>query len=96
MNWLIIVVLVALGFAFLKMKDMKHKTFLIIIVLLFLFIYTTGYQVLKGEDINWKSAAGIEKGLRLYFAWMGGMFDNLKVITANAIRMDWSPNKTSS
>lgn len=73
---------------------MKHKVFLIVFILVLLFIYTTGSRVLTGYDINWKSASGVEKGLKAYFAWFGGVFGNFKSITANAIKMDWSTNNT--
>ncbi len=94
MNWVIIVVLIVLAFVFLRMKHMKHKLFLIILIFALLFIYTSGSRVLARQDINWKSMSGIEKGVKVYFAWLGGVFDNLKVITANAIKMDWSRNAT--
>jgi len=89
MNWIIIVVLVVLAFAFLRIRHMKHKLFLIVFILILLFFYTTGSQVLSEQSINWKSVAGVEKGLRTYFAWLGGIFGNLRSITANAIKMDW-------
>ena len=96
MNWLIIIVLIALAFFFLRVKHVKHKVFLIIIIVVLLFFYTTGSQILAKQNINWKSAAGIEQGLKLYFSWLGGVFDNLKVLTANAIKMEWNPNATIS
>jgi hypothetical protein len=47
-----------------------------------------------GEEINWKSAEGIEKGARIYFSWLTGLFSNVRTITANAINMDWSKNNS--
>ena len=97
MYWLIIIVLVILAFVFLRMSHQKHKMFLIILILILLFLYTTASRILAERNINWKSVAGIEKATRVYFAWLGGAFSNLKTITANAIKMDWTQkNKTET
>lgn len=96
MNWIIIAVLIILAFVFLRMKHIKHKVFLVLIIIVLLFFYTTSSKILSEYDINWKSVSGMEKGLKVYFAWMGGIFDNLKVITSNAIKLDWeAKNRTS-
>lgn len=89
MNWIIIGVLVILAFLFLRIRHIKHKFFLIVLLMILLFFYTTGSRVLSEQTINWQSIAGVEKGLKTYFAWLGGIFGNLKSITANAIKMDW-------
>ena len=90
MNWIIIGALIVMAFLFLRIKHMKHKTMLIFAVILLLFIYTTSSQVLSRYEINWKSAGGLEKAVRIYFAWLGGAFSNLRSLTANAIKLDWS------
>lgn len=89
MSWMIIAILIILAFAFLRLRHMKHKLFLILFILVLLFFYTTGSRVLAEHEINWKSVAGWEKGLKTYFAWLGGFVGNLRTITANAVRMDW-------
>lgn len=95
MNWLIIIALIVLAFVFLRFRHIKHKVFLIGFIILLLFIYTTSSRVLAEHNIDWKSVGGIEKALKVYFSWIGGAFGNLKVITSNAIKMDWAAkNKT--
>ena len=94
MNWIIIAALIILAFFFLRVRHMKHKVFLIAIIIVLLFFYTTGSQILAKQNINWKSAGGVEQGLKLYFSWLGSLFDNVKVLTANAVKMDWSTNAT--
>lgn len=97
MNWLIIVVLIVLALFFYRMRYIKHKVFLIVLVLVLLFVYVTVSRTLGGQNINWKSVAGIEKGVKIYFAWLGGAFDNMKTLTSNAIKMDWGQkNKTDT
>jgi len=89
MNWIIIAILVILAFVFLRIRHVKHKIFLIVIIFALLFFYTTGSQILSEQDVDWKSVSGVEQGLRVYFTWVGGAFGNLKVLTTNAIKMDW-------
>ena len=68
MNWVIIIGLIVLAFIFVKFKDLKHKSFIVFLIILFLFFYATGYRVLAGQDIDWKTTTGIEKGGKLYFS----------------------------
>lgn len=95
MNWIIIVVLIVLAFIFLRFRHFKHKVFLVFLILVLLFFYVTASRVLSGYDINLKSVAGTEKAIRVYFTWLGEALGNFKVLTANAIKMDWTAkNKT--
>lgn len=97
MNWLIIVILIALAFFFLRMKHTRHKIFMVFVILLLLFVYLTSSRVLTGQSINWKSIAGIETATKLYFSWLGSVFDNFKTVAGNAMKMDWKlNNKTAS
>lgn len=90
MNWMIIAVLIILAFAFLRLRHIKHKVFLITVIIILLFFYATASQVLSKQNIDWKSTSGLEKGAKVYFAWLGGFAGNLKVLTANAVKMDWA------
>lgn len=95
-SWLIIAVFVVLLLVFFRVKYMKHKVFAVLFILVLLFLYVTASRVLAGQNINWKSVAGIEKAVKVYFVWLGGAFDNLKVLTGSAVKMDWSiQNKTA-
>lgn len=96
MNWLIVIIFVVLILIFVKMRYLKHKVFVILVIILLLTIYLTASNVLSGYDINWKSVAGVEKAVKVYFVWLGGTFDNLKVLTANAVKMDWTKKNETS
>ena len=88
-------VLIILAFVFLRMRHARHRISLIVFILALLFFYITISNVFNRYDIDWKSATGIEKGMKVYFSWLGGAFGNLKAITVNAVKMDWSQkNKT--
>ena len=95
--WLIVIILVILAFVFLRMNHQRHRMTLILLLIFLVFVYFTASHVFKQYDINWKSVSGIEKGAKVYFAWLGGAFGNLRTLTSNAIKMDWSQkNRTDT
>src|SRR3989338_565364 len=97
MSWIIIATLIILAFIFLRIGHMKHRFFLIFIIVLLLFFYLTASRIFKEYDINYKSAAGMEKGAKIYFSWFGGLFGNIKAVTTDAIKMDWGQkNRTDT
>lgn len=90
LSWILIGVLILLVVMVMKVRHFKHRFFAVVFILLLIFIYVTSMRVLSGYDINWKSVAGVEKAVKVYFVWLGGIFDNLKVLTANVVKMDWT------
>ncbi len=95
MYWIIIVALVIVAFLLLRMYHLKHKITLLLVVLFLLFLYISVSSVFSKYNVDLKSASGIERGAKIYFAWLGGAFGNMKDITANVARMDWKfENKT--
>jgi len=63
---------------------------------LVLFIYITATKALSSQNLNWKSAEGIQKGSKIYFSWLSSAFGNVKTITANAAKMDWGSNSSEN
>jgi len=95
MYWIIIVVLIVVAFFLLKVYHLKHRITLILVILLLLFFYLSASSVFSKYNVDLKSVSGIERGVKIYFAWLVGAFGNMKDITANAIKMDWKfENKT--
>ncbi len=100
MNLTTIILIVALILVILlvmKARHFKHRFFAVVFILIIIFIYITSTRVLAEYNINWKSVAGIEKAVKVYFVWIGGAFDNLKTLTGNVVKMDWGiKNKTAA
>ena len=91
-NWVyvaIVVILVLIIFAFVRFKYIRHKISWIIILALILFFYIAFMASTAGQDVDLKTFDGIKEAGKLYFAWLGNAFENIKTITANAIKMDW-------
>jgi len=89
MNWIIAGIFIVLVFLFLRFKHMKHKIIAIFLIISLLFIYSTASTLFQGEDIEWKSFAGLEKAGKIYFSWLGNALTNLRSLSGNAIKMDW-------
>jgi len=52
---------------------------------------------IAGQNINLKTPEGAKLAINLYVGWMGNSFTNLKVLSGQAIKLDWrSLNKTDS
>lgn len=89
---IVVLVVILAIWVLIEMKRMKHKFFAIFLILLIIFIYVTGAIVFSGKGIDYKSFSGLKEAGKIYFVWLGGFFDNVKTITANAIKMDWTLN----
>jgi len=94
-SWIIIGIIVVLAILVLKMNHFKHRTWVIIIILLALFLYISITVVNNKNDLKFNSTEGVFSSIKVYFGWLANGFQNLKVITGNALRLDWtSTNKT--
>ena len=88
---IIILVLVAvLIYALIEIQRFKHKLFAFFLIGLLIFGYISTTIVFKDQNIDIKSIDGLKKGFKLYFSWLGSVFGNIKSITADAVKMDWS------
>ena len=94
---LIIAVLLIAIWVIFEVKRFRHKLFAILLIGLILFTYISFAAVLKGKDLDLKSAIGIKEAGTLYVSWLGSIFGNLKSITTHAVDMDWKQvNETST
>jgi len=91
---LIISVLIIAIWVIIEIKRLKHKLFAIFLIGLILFGYFSFTFSLRGQDIDFKTVPGMLEASKLYFSWLGSAFGNMKSITTNAVKMDWSANET--
>ena len=90
-----VIVLVILIYVLTEVKRTKHKLFALFLIALILFGAFSFYTVFNGKDLSVKSVSDVEKLGSMYFSWLGNVFNNVKIITTNAIQMNWQGNKTS-
>ena len=94
MNWLIILIGLVALFVVSKLIHFKHfktKIAVIFFVLIALFLALSFSGVVHGNNIDLKSPSGVISASKIYVSWLGTIGGNLKTITGNIIRMDWSP-----
>ncbi len=72
------------------MTRVKHRIVMVFIILLIVVMYIGAASIFKEKEVDFSSMDGISEASKLYFAWMVSVGSNVKEITANAIKMDWT------
>jgi hypothetical protein len=90
-----VIALVIAIYLIFELKRMKHKIFAIFLIALILFAFFSFNAVFKGKNITITNVTDLENAGKLYFSWLGAVFNNMKILTTNAIEMDWQNNKTA-
>lgn len=88
-TFIIIAVVIVGIWILIEAKRMKHKIFAVFLILLILFTYISFAAVMRNNDIDLKSPSGLATAGKLYLSWLGGIFHNMKTITAYAFKQDW-------
>ena len=90
----IIVAVIILIWVLVEMKRFRHKFFAWFLIALIILGYISFTFVMTDKDINLNTVSGVLTAGKIYFSWLGSIFGNFKTMTTNAIKMDWSANKT--
>lgn len=94
-SWIIVIVLVIVGITAIKINHLKHRFFIIMLVFLALFLYTSIAFITQQNDLNVDSSEGVFEILKVYNGWLANGFKNIKSITGNLIKMDWTSTNAS-
>lgn len=78
-----------------EIKRLKHKIFAVFLIILIIFSYVSFTIVAQDNEMDFTSVSGIVKATKIYFSWLGSTFENLKTITTNVFKLDWSADKIS-
>jgi len=95
-TFMVIAILIIAIWVLIELKRMRHKLFAIFLIALILFLYLSITFTFKGQEMDLKSPGGIIKASKIYFAWLGSAFGNIKTITTNAINMNWKTNNQTA
>jgi hypothetical protein len=90
--WIILILGLAGIFFLVKLTHFKNNLILAWTFGFILFLVLTFIKVSSSNHIEINSPSGVFSAIRLYFSWLGQVASNIKVITGNAIRMDWFPS----
>ena len=91
---ILVVALIAVIWLSHEFKKLNHKIVAIFLILLIVFTYFSFSSAIKGKEIDLKSAVGMKEAGQLYVLWLGNAFNNIKIITGNAIHMNWKVNES--
>lgn len=75
------------------LKRFRHKIFAVFLILIILFTYLNFVPVVAEKNLDLTTFEGVKAIGTIYFSWLGSIFANIRTLTANAIRLDWSPNE---
>lgn len=89
-----ILALIVVVFMGIEIKKIKRKLIAVFFICLILFTYFSIRAVFKGRDVDLKTIPGVMNAIRIYFSWFGGFFSNLKSVTTNIIKTNWTVNAT--
>lgn len=78
-----------------EIKRLKHKLFAIFLIALILVGYFSISFSLRGQNIDLKTIPGIIEASNIYLNFLGYSFKNMRVLTTNAVQMDWKINESS-
>lgn len=88
-------VIVVVIWVLVEAKRLKHKIVAIGLIVLIIFSYLSFFAVFNGQNLDLRSPIGLADATKIYFSWMGSIFTNLKMLTSNAIRLDWKPENNT-
>ena len=96
-GWLVIAFVVLALFVYFKIGRFRHSfrnAYIVFVVLLLLFLFLSAASIVSKNKIDLTSASGIAKAVKLYFLWMGNLFENTRSIAGNVIKLNWNVNGT--
>jgi len=94
-SWIVVVILVVVGIIAIKMNNLRHRFFIIILILLALFLYTSMAVVTNKNNLEVNNAEGVFQLIKVYSGWLANGFGNLKTMTGNVVKMDWTSTNAS-
>ncbi|MBT4166003.1 hypothetical protein HOE04_03120 [archaeon] len=89
-SWIVMLILVVIGIFAIKMNHLKHRLFIIMLVLVALFLYSSMALITTQNELSFDDSEGFFNAMKVYNGWLANGFSNLKAITGNAMKMDWS------
>lgn len=88
------ILIVAIWVVFM-IKGIKQKFFTFLLIALILFLLLSFTIVFRGEDLSINNISDLGRLGKVYFSWLVNIFDNVKTVTSNVIKMNWAGNSTT-
>ncbi|VVB78951.1 Uncharacterised protein [uncultured archaeon] len=94
-NFIIVIILIVVAVVAIKMNHLRHKSGIVVLILIALFFYVTVTFVTNKNNIDLTTYDGFMSGMKVYGGWLVNGFQNIKSITGNAVKMDWTATNAS-
>ena len=91
----IIIGVIALIYILFEFKAIRHKLFAFFLIGLILFAFFSFSFVFSGKNIQLNNISDLGKASQIYLAWLGNVFNNIKIVTTQAIKMNWQGNSST-
>ena len=95
MIWVIVAVLVIIALFILKANHFKHRLWVLILISITIFLILSVTVVYSKYNLEFNSVDSSINSAKIYFGWLANGFTNLKSLTGNAIKMDWTSSNDS-
>lgn len=94
--WLFIIAVIVIVFVFMKVASKKQEIAVkLAFVIFMILILTIGYVFVK-TDPQLNEPVGIVGFGKTYFLWIGSIFTNLKILSTNAVNLEWEADNETS
>jgi hypothetical protein len=81
---------------FIRFDHAKHKFVWVAIIFVAVILIVGFFLSVSGKKIDYNSPEGLKTAGGLYLSWFANSFNNVKTLTGDAIKMDWTGNSSSS
>ena len=88
-GWIILIGAIAAIVFLAQLSHFRHRFRIMALVIVLLLLSLTFIKVASINSVELGSASGVFSAVKVYFLWLGHIFDNLRTITGNIVRMDW-------
>jgi len=89
MEWLIILLVLAAVYVFVKTTNKGQNIWSYLIVIAAIFFIVTLVYVSTLPGVSLTSLEGLVQLGKLYFSWLGKVGSNMVHLTGNAVKLDW-------
>ncbi|MFA5174253.1 MAG: hypothetical protein WC438_03665 [Candidatus Pacearchaeota archaeon] len=89
-SWIIIAILGIFAYMVMKAVHIRHRATLLIIIVLAIFLVITMGIVSQNNSLDLSTTKGFFDAVKVYMGWLGNGFQNMKHLTGNAVKMDWT------
>ena len=81
---------------FTELRRLKHRIFAVFLIMIILLVYFSFAFVSLSKQISLSGFDKVKEAGGIYFSWIGMVFNNFATLTGNAVKMNWSPNNSTS